>query len=46
MPGIVSNCKKFRKVNSGESCYTIYTEAKITLAQFLSYNKAGRRELQ
>lgn len=39
MPGIVPNCKKFYKVKSGDSCYTIYTSAGITLAQFRKWNK-------
>lgn len=39
MPGIVTNCKKFYKVKSGDSCYTINTAAGITLAQFRSWNK-------
>ncbi|KAL4897793.1 hypothetical protein BDV59DRAFT_208451 [Aspergillus ambiguus] len=38
MPGIVSNCKQFYKVKSGDSCYTINTAAGITLAQFRKWN--------
>ncbi|OGE55357.1 hypothetical protein PENARI_c004G11538 [Penicillium arizonense] len=32
MPGIVSNCKKYHLIKDGESCWSIYTEAGITLA--------------
>ncbi|KAK2875576.1 hypothetical protein FQN49_001600 [Arthroderma sp. PD_2] len=39
MPGIVSNCKKFHLVKSGDNCYTINQAAGITLAQFRSWNK-------
>ncbi|OHE94792.1 LysM domain-containing protein [Colletotrichum orchidophilum] len=38
MPGIVSNCKKYYQVNSGDSCWSIYSGAGITFEQFLSYN--------
>ncbi|GFF34788.1 hypothetical protein IFM58399_03993 [Aspergillus lentulus] len=38
MPGIVSNCKSFYKVKSGDSCYSIDTAAGISLAQFRSWN--------
>lgn len=38
MPGIVSNCKSFHKVQSGDSCYTIDQAAGITLDQFLLWN--------
>ncbi|OJJ66126.1 hypothetical protein ASPBRDRAFT_211716 [Aspergillus brasiliensis CBS 101740] len=38
MPGIVSNCKTFYKVQEGDSCYSIDTAAGITLAQFRSWN--------
>ena len=39
MPGIVDNCKSYRQVQSGDSCWSIYTDASITLDQFRSYNK-------
>ncbi|KAK8036237.1 hypothetical protein PG993_008851 [Apiospora rasikravindrae] len=39
MPGIVDNCKAYHQVKSGDSCWSIYTDAGITLAQFRSYNK-------
>lgn len=39
MPGIVGNCKSYHQVKSGDSCWSIYTDAGITLAQFRSYNK-------
>lgn len=38
MPGIVKNCKKFYKVKSGDSCYSIDTAAGITFAQFREWN--------
>lgn len=38
MPGIVSNCKKYHLIADGDSCYSIDTAAKITLAQFRSWN--------
>ncbi|KAF9890423.1 hypothetical protein FE257_005828 [Aspergillus nanangensis] len=38
MPGIVTNCKTFYQVKSGDSCYTINTAAGITLAQFRTWN--------
>ncbi|KAL4769216.1 hypothetical protein BDW60DRAFT_195675 [Aspergillus nidulans var. acristatus] len=38
MPGIVSNCRAFYKVKSGDSCYTIDSAAGITLAQFRAWN--------
>ncbi|KLU86068.1 hypothetical protein MAPG_05087 [Magnaporthiopsis poae ATCC 64411] len=40
MPGIVSNCKKFYKVKSGDGCAAIAKAANISLAQFFSYNTA------
>ena len=39
MPGIVSNCKSYHQVKSGDSCWSIYTAAGVTLNQFLSWNK-------
>ncbi|KAE8372458.1 hypothetical protein BDV26DRAFT_274079 [Aspergillus bertholletiae] len=38
MPGIISTCKKFYLVKSGDDCYSIDTAAGITLAQFRSWN--------
>jgi hypothetical protein len=38
MPGIVSNCKKYHLIEDGESCWSIYTEAGITLAQLRKWN--------
>lgn len=38
MPGIVSDCKAFYQVKSGDSCYTINTATGITLAQFRTWN--------
>ncbi|KAL2023349.1 hypothetical protein VTK56DRAFT_3087 [Thermocarpiscus australiensis] len=38
MPNIVSNCKSFRLVQSGDSCYTIEQATGITLSQFRSWN--------
>jgi hypothetical protein len=38
MPGIVSNCKKYHLINDGDSCWSIYTAAGSTLAQFRSWN--------
>ncbi|KAL8393950.1 hypothetical protein RB595_003640 [Gaeumannomyces hyphopodioides] len=40
MPGIVSNCKKFYKVKSGDGCDAIARANNISLAQFLAYNTA------
>ncbi|KAK2760453.1 LysM domain-containing protein [Colletotrichum kahawae] len=39
MPGIIAGCKSYHQVKSGDSCWTIYTKAGITLNQFLSWNK-------
>ncbi|KAK3934192.1 hypothetical protein QBC46DRAFT_325534 [Diplogelasinospora grovesii] len=39
MPGIVSNCKSFHLVQSGDNCFNIDNAVGITLAQFLSWNK-------
>ncbi|KAJ5827329.1 hypothetical protein N7447_004092 [Penicillium robsamsonii] len=33
MPGVVSNCKKYHLIKDGDSCWSIYTEAGIALAQ-------------
>lgn len=38
MPGIVDKCNKFRKVESGDSCYSLNQAADITLKQFLAWN--------
>ncbi|KAJ5369412.1 hypothetical protein N7509_014024 [Penicillium cosmopolitanum] len=38
MPGIVSNCKKYHLIADGDSCYSINTAAKITLAQPRTWN--------
>lgn len=38
-PGIVSNCKKFSKVKSGDSCWSIGNDAHVSLEQLLSWNK-------
>ncbi|KAL5335499.1 hypothetical protein BJX70DRAFT_410391 [Aspergillus crustosus] len=38
MPGIVENCQLFHLIESGDSCWSIYTEAGITLEQFLEWN--------
>lgn len=38
MPGIVENCQSFHQVASGDSCWSIYTDAGISFEQFLSYN--------
>ncbi|KAJ6012436.1 hypothetical protein N7522_002791 [Penicillium canescens] len=38
MPGMVSNCKAYHLIKDGDSCYTIDTAAKITLAQFRAWN--------
>lgn len=40
MPGIVSNCKKFYKIKSGDGCAAIAAANNISLAQFLAYNTA------
>lgn len=38
MPGIVSNCKKFYKVKSGDGCDAIAKANNISPAQFHAYN--------
>ncbi|KAK3947973.1 hypothetical protein QBC32DRAFT_382526, partial [Pseudoneurospora amorphoporcata] len=38
MPGIVSNCKKYYQIKSGDSCWSIYSSAGITFDQFRKYN--------
>jgi hypothetical protein len=38
--GMVKNCNKFHKVVSGDTCSTIATAAKITLANFYKWNPA------
>ncbi|KAL5332615.1 hypothetical protein BJX70DRAFT_404410 [Aspergillus crustosus] len=38
LPGTVSNCKSFHLIESGDSCWSIYTEAGITLAQLRQWN--------
>lgn len=38
MPGIVANCKRYHLTQAGDSCYSINTAAKITLAQFRAWN--------
>jgi LysM repeat protein len=37
-PGMVGNCKTFRKVVSGDTCQSITNSAKISLAQFYTWN--------
>ncbi len=37
-PGMVGNCKTFHQVVSGDTCQDISDKAKITLAQFYSWN--------
>ncbi|CCC12068.1 hypothetical protein SMACR_02289 [Sordaria macrospora] len=39
-PGMVSGCKKFHKVASGDQCGTIATRYSISLASFYSWNPA------
>ncbi|KAL4877047.1 hypothetical protein BJY04DRAFT_231176 [Aspergillus karnatakaensis] len=39
MPGIISSCKEFYEVQSGDSCWAINEQAGITLAQFREWNK-------
>ncbi|KAL4861950.1 hypothetical protein BDV12DRAFT_190754 [Aspergillus spectabilis] len=38
MPGIVDNCKSYHLIKSGDSCWSIYRDAGITLAQFRQWN--------
>ena len=38
MPGIVPNCKKFYKVESGDTCNSISAIKGITFDQMLSWN--------
>ncbi|KAK1779165.1 hypothetical protein QBC45DRAFT_432873 [Copromyces sp. CBS 386.78] len=38
MPGVVSNCKKYYQIQSGDSCWSIYSGAGITFEQFRQYN--------
>ncbi|KAF1993330.1 carbohydrate-binding module family 50 protein [Amniculicola lignicola CBS 123094] len=37
-PGMVTNCKKFDYVKSGEGCDVVITRNKITLANFIKWN--------
>jgi hypothetical protein len=39
MPGIVDNCKSFHLIKDDGNCWSIYTDAGITLEQFRSWNK-------
>ncbi|CAG8893422.1 unnamed protein product [Penicillium egyptiacum] len=38
IPGIVSNCKRFYLIKDGDSCWSINTDAGITLVQFRAWN--------
>ncbi|KAL4811651.1 hypothetical protein BDW67DRAFT_190092 [Aspergillus spinulosporus] len=38
MPGIVDNCKSYHLIKSGDSCWSIYTNAGITFEQFRRWN--------
>ncbi|OQE13220.1 hypothetical protein PENFLA_c052G03443 [Penicillium flavigenum] len=38
MPGIVSNCKSFHLIKDGDNCWSINTDARITLTQFRAWN--------
>ncbi|EAW22090.1 LysM peptidoglycan-binding domain-containing protein [Aspergillus fischeri NRRL 181] len=38
MPGIVNNCKSFHLIQSGDSCWSIYTNAGIIFEQFRAWN--------
>jgi hypothetical protein len=38
MPGVVSNYKKYHLIKDGESCWFIYTDAGIALAQLHKWN--------
>ncbi|KAL4758185.1 uncharacterized protein BDW70DRAFT_162863 [Aspergillus foveolatus] len=38
MPGVVSNCKSYHLIADGDSCWSIYTAAGITLAQLRQWN--------
>ncbi|KAI0168254.1 LysM domain protein [Pestalotiopsis sp. NC0098] len=40
MPGIIAGCKSFHLVQSGDSCWSIYTAAGISFDQFLAWNTA------
>ncbi|KAH7109161.1 hypothetical protein B0J13DRAFT_591294 [Dactylonectria estremocensis] len=40
MSGIISTWKSYYQVQSGDSCWSIYSATGITLSQFLSYNTA------
>lgn len=40
MPGIMAGCKSFHLVQSGDSCWSIYTAAGISFDQFLAWNTA------
>jgi hypothetical protein len=44
MPGIVGDCDKYYLVKSGDSCYTLETAQKVTLAQLLAWNKEVNSE--
>ncbi|KAA8652421.1 uncharacterized protein ATNIH1004_001325 [Aspergillus tanneri] len=38
MPGIVDKCKSFHLIEDGNNCWSIYTDAGITFAQFRAWN--------
>ncbi|KAL5337695.1 hypothetical protein BJX70DRAFT_368556 [Aspergillus crustosus] len=38
MPGIITNCYAFHLIESGDSCWSITTEAGITVEQFRAWN--------
>ncbi|RYO83707.1 hypothetical protein DL766_008640 [Monosporascus sp. MC13-8B] len=42
--GMVSNCKAFYKVVSGDICATITSKYKITSAQFIRWNPAAKSD--
>ncbi|RYP13788.1 hypothetical protein DL765_006737 [Monosporascus sp. GIB2] len=42
--GMVSNCKAFYKVVSGDTCATIASKYKITSAQFIRWNPAAKSD--
>lgn len=42
--GMVTNCKTFYLVKSGDTCSTIATANKITIAKFISWNPAAKSD--
>ena len=42
--GMTKNCKKFHKLGAGDTCATIASKYKITVAKFVSWNPAAKSD--